>query len=438
MDKPYRVGIWCAVSSKAQAADDKISLSAQEQAGRRFAQHLAGHVVACYQVPGHTRDVIFWHDAEETMDAYRDLRADVQAGKLDVLHAMDADRLGRDPALSNQLVSLCEKNGCEVYFASNPHVVGQKSSAQRYIFAITSTRAGEDQLRRIEYHHAGLTARVRRGLHPNHWPYGYRPVRDEHGKVVGGQFHPDEIEAVRTMTQLYLQGHSYQAIADALNDSPHRPRRTKHWSERRAHHMLHNDTYAGFPAWGDVTADRPSDLFPALWDTTTYAALRAERASRVRSKGRRKTSLFLHVAYCDRCGQTMWGSGTGDEIRCSTYIRYHQKRGTQKCHSNYFLHRSIIDALTELFRTEFTGADLAGLATNSEQRAELSGRLSHIAGRIADLEQRRTRLALALAADAMDITIYQAADTELKSQLDAWQREHDDLQSQLDATPDPE
>ena len=37
-DKPYRVAIWCAVSSKVQAADDKVSLEAQEQAGRDWVE----------------------------------------------------------------------------------------------------------------------------------------------------------------------------------------------------------------------------------------------------------------------------------------------------------------------------------------------------------------------------------------------------------------
>ncbi|MCP4544643.1 MAG: recombinase family protein [Chloroflexi bacterium] len=134
-DRPLRIAIWCAVSSKAQATDDKISLQAQEQAGREFADAVGGCVARVYVVPGHTRDIIFWADAEAAMDAYRQLREDCQSHAFDVLHAIDIDRLGRDPALSNQVVSLAEKNGAEIYLASAPHTIGQFSTGQRYIHA---------------------------------------------------------------------------------------------------------------------------------------------------------------------------------------------------------------------------------------------------------------------------------------------------------------
>ena len=53
-DQPYRVAIWCAVSSKAQATDDKVSLGSQEQAGRDFAAAIGEHVVAVYTLPWHS------------------------------------------------------------------------------------------------------------------------------------------------------------------------------------------------------------------------------------------------------------------------------------------------------------------------------------------------------------------------------------------------
>lgn len=104
-----RVAIWAAVSSKPQAADDKTSLQDQEDLGRQYAEKIGGEVVRIYKVPGHTRDIVFWHEAEAEMEAYRELRQDIEAGNFDTLWVLDLDRLGRDPALSNQVVSLVEK-----------------------------------------------------------------------------------------------------------------------------------------------------------------------------------------------------------------------------------------------------------------------------------------------------------------------------------------
>ena len=43
---PLRIAIWCAVSSKPQAADDKTSLQDQEAAGRKFAAALGAQAGA--------------------------------------------------------------------------------------------------------------------------------------------------------------------------------------------------------------------------------------------------------------------------------------------------------------------------------------------------------------------------------------------------------
>jgi len=237
-----------------------------------------------------------------------------------------------------------------------------------------------------------------------------------------------------------LQGLSYWAITDALNDSPHRPRRAHKWHDSLTRKILNNDTYAGFPSWGGVTPEQPSSHFPALWDKATFATIRAERAGRTKSKGRRSYSMLLQVAYCDRCDQPMWsGQSHGKHaLRCSTHSRYHRRRSSPPCHYNHIPRQTVIDALTELFRAELTDADLTGLMTGSEQRATLAAQLRHTTQQIDDLDRQRTRLALALAQGNMDINVYQSADTELKRQLDAWQRERDETQSQLDATPDIE
>ena len=163
------------VSSKAQVGEDKVSIDAQLEAAREFAVTLGGEVIDQLVVPGHSRDIIFWADAEAEMDAYRQLREACQSGDFDVLHCVDADRLGRDPALSNQVVSLVEKSGAEVYFASAPHPIGQQTAGHRYLFAIQSTRAGEDQRRRVQNQRMGLQARVRRGLPAGNWPRAMFP-----------------------------------------------------------------------------------------------------------------------------------------------------------------------------------------------------------------------------------------------------------------------
>lgn len=222
LPRPFRVGIWAAVSSREQAADDKASIPDQIAAGEAFAAAIGGQVVARYVVPGHTRAIVLWQDAEAEMPAYRQFREDVQAGRLDVLHVVDEDRLGRDPALSAQVISLLERQGGEVYAADTPHTIGAKTISHRYISAIKGVRAAEDNQLRVYRMRSGMRSRIlKRGLHPGNWPAGYQPVRDAGGRVCGAEF-SEHKDSVVMITALFLSGLSYKAIARRMNEGPYR------------------------------------------------------------------------------------------------------------------------------------------------------------------------------------------------------------------------
>jgi len=205
-DRPPRVAIWCAVSSQPQA--DRVSLSEQERQGREFAQAIGGEVV---------------------MPAYRELRQGVEAGAFDVLWTVDVDRLGRDPALSQQVISLVEKYDAEVYLASAPHTLGTKTVAHRYITAIQGVRASEEQAERVRRQDMGMRGRVRRGLISGIPPLGYDPIRNPTTGRVTGYTLNDQAEVVRAITALFLAGHSYAEISRRLNAGPYRPPRARRW-----------------------------------------------------------------------------------------------------------------------------------------------------------------------------------------------------------------
>jgi hypothetical protein len=435
--RPYRVAIWCAVSSKVQAADDKVSLDAQEQAGREFAEAIGGHVVAVYTVPGHSRDIIFWDEAEREMEAYRRLREDATAGGFDVLHAIDPDRLGRDPALSNQVVSLVEKSDAEVYFASNPHVIGQKGTGNRYVFAIQSTRAGEDQRRRVANLKRGMRKRRERGLHANNWPYGYKPALSETGQVVGGEFDEDQIGGMRLITERFLEGIPYRHIARELDASPYRPpRSTIQWDSTTVKRMLENPFYAGYPRWSGTTSETKSDKYPILWDDKTYAAVRKELEYRDRRYGRRTHTMLSGIVFCARCGKAMHRTRTGfsEKIpawRCSSRSRW----GT--CHSNHVHESAILDALLTYLRgvLDIDAIDIV-LDSTQDRAAQLQQQIAEIDQHIERVNQKRQRLALALASGSMDVSIYRKVDDQLLEEQEKLRRNRNEAKAELNTVPD--
>jgi DNA invertase Pin-like site-specific DNA recombinase len=438
--RPPRVAIWCAVSSKAQAADDKISLDDQERAGREFADAIHGHVVRVYRIPGHTRDLIFWHQAEADMPAYRQLRHDLEARAFDVLHAIDPDRLGRDPALSNQVISLVEKSGAEIYLASAPHVVGQKGTGTRYVYAIQTVRAGEDQQRRVAHARMGIRKRIERGLPGNNlWPLGYRRIRDpDTGRITGAQF--DELaDAVRLATDLFLRGETYLNIKSALDASIHHPPHKDRWTYSTVRKMLHNDTYAGRPAWGKYRHTTPSPLYPALWDETTYQAILRERRRRSGRKHRRRQgSPLANVAYCARCGGRMTRTRHKTQywLRCAT----HNSRtvtGHPGCHSNKIRELTILAAVTSYVAGLLTSNDLTARLTARDPNTALHAQLIRLDHALSDLNQKRQRLALALASGTIDPEIYRTTDDLILDDINKLNDAKDNIQGQLHTTPDP-
>lgn len=436
-DPPLRVGVWCAVSSKPQADPEKESLPAQRRAGLEFARAVGGEVVRVYEVPGHSRDYWSWYLAEQDIPAYAEVRADLEAGRLDVIHCVDSDRLGRDPALVQQFYSLAEKCGCEVFDASMPHTIGQQAIGHRYGVAVKGVAAGEDQRRRVLRHKSGMTGRIRRGLPPRGWPVGYTEVRDNSGKVVGAAF-DDRIGAVRLITRLFLEGQSYDQIAQVLRDTGWDLPGGKRWYHSMIWRTMQNDTYAGLVSWGKVRNPEPSDRFPALWDRDTYAAILRERKNRRADWIHPAGGPLSGVAFCARCG---WGMGRVRARQPGEYYLRCSKHASQRrngpCHPNHIRESEVLAAVSEWLSQFVTEEVLVAAMRKDAGLTDLEDEQDRVLARISDLEGRRRRIALALAAGDLDGAMYRTVDGELLVELGDLQTRKSELHTLIASRPDP-
>lgn len=440
-----RVAIWAAVSSKPQAAEGKESLREQERAGREYAEKVGGEVVAVYEVPGHTRDVWHWDVAERAMPAYRDLRRDAEADAFDTLWALDADRLGRDPALSRQVVSLVVKSGHALWVELGGYLIDDDATAAEYLFGIQSVRAREDQKRRVYHHGFGMKARVERGLPANNWPYGLQGVRDRDGKVVAGDFVPGEIEAVGMATDLYLAGQGYTRIAIALSDSPWRPRGGGRWTYQAVRKMLLSDVYAGYVRCGEHRNAEPSDKFPALWDEVTHKAVRRERARRKRG-GSPPASPVSGVVFCRRCKRPMPSALCTWKMRhpyrffrCGTHLQ-RKRFGVDGCHPNHVKESAILDVLEQAIAKTLRrpGGIDAVLAAASPGRGKLERAIKDARAWITDVEARQDRLARMVASGVLDEASVRRVSAEFAGEHDRALAAQADAQAALALAPDPE
>lgn len=442
-----RVAIWCAVSSKPQAAEDKVSLDDQERQGREYAAQVGGTVVKIYKVPGHSRDFTFWDEAAAAMPAYRALREDAESGNFDDLWVLDPDRLGRDAALATQVASLIKKNGQRMWVEDGRYYVGKETGAGGYLFAFQSRRGEEMQDKRKDRHAMGMRARIERGLPACHWPHGYRAVRDDKGRTVGGEFVPGEIEAVEMATRLYLDGSGYDAIAQRLNASPYRPRRARRWATSSVRGIIGNDFYAGFVTFGDVRNLEPSDCYPATWDEATYAEITRARARRHRG-GNPPASPVSSVVYCRRCRVPMtstrifWRDGTMYRIfRCTTHLRKHLTG--YGCHPNRVYEDVILTNLQEVLdgynvHPEVVRTLAEEGSAGKPSRAYLVEEIERAETWIAEIHAKQDRITAAVGDSVIDAASAQRVTRQLADELAEAEQVVERVTARLAVLPDAE
>ena len=417
-DRRWRVGIWCAVSSKPQATEDKSSLQDQEAAGRRFAATV-GEAVAVYLVPGHSRTMWRWEEAERQMPAYRELRQDVEANRIDVLWCLESSRLGRDAALVQQVVSLLESHGAELWRADAPHELGQRSTSHRFLDAFGSVIAQQEGERITERMERGMRNRARRGLFSPSVPHGY--VKSE-----GGYEQDEGADAVREITRLYLEGHSINEIRRRMDASGHPPPRGLHWVRQTIANICNNDAYAGYPHWRDSTCPEPSRYYEAIWTAETHAAIIRERERRYSGPYVRSgASPLTGVAVCARCGYRMnrtVHNETGHAyLRCTLHSNRWSVGGDRECHGNFVREDAALATLAQYVKalgTDDTIDRILARRQDQQQADESAEELDRLSRQLADLDSRRERLALAFAAGDMALAYYRRADDALAAQQD--------------------
>jgi len=113
-----RFSIWTAVSTAAQAEDDKESLHEQEVKSRASALTKGWQEVQVYSVPGESRTrYVNLRDAEEDIPPLRSMLEDAKAGRFDILVLWDYNRL-RD--LLDPVAKTLSNYGVQLYSINQP------------------------------------------------------------------------------------------------------------------------------------------------------------------------------------------------------------------------------------------------------------------------------------------------------------------------------
>lgn len=444
-----RYAIWTAVSSKQQAAEDKVSLSEQENKCRAAAAARGWRETSGpYIVPGQSRTRwINLRDAEAEMPPLHAMLEDAQRGAYDLLILYDYTRLREllDPvaralsAYGVQLFSISQPVEPVPPAGYDPYATDAASIVQT-VSGLTS-RAEINALRRR--YRIGVPRRVTdKGLHPiGRKPYGYRrpPGRELDASA---PLIPDPVTSLHViaMKDLYLSGWSVPQIIDHLEQQGIRPRSgSPRWSDYSVRFILKNPFYAGIVTFGRTRKVRdprtgavkqiPND--PAaiqsapgqhtpLWDEATHNALLAEHKRRHKRYKGQKTYRLSLLLYCPIHNRPL-------------YVKYHHGRRVDEhrvwyCPAgekgHWHLHIKDSAALEQLraqIITDFHRLENIPLPehttdTDSIERA------------IEDLQKRKERLLDALELGSLDPETYAQRIAPLDRQLATVKQQHTETQ----------
>lgn len=247
-----RFAIWAAVSTIDQAEGDSLDNQIKKCRERGKYEKWIDTGLQ-YVADGYSRTgYVNLSDAEHDIPPLAQLLADMRSNKFDLLILWNYDRFGDLIIMigtefrnhKKQLFSLSQPTPIQETY--NPYM-DDTSTIMQALAPIWQKQRIADLRRKWE---AGMPARIKDGLHPNHPPFGYRFI----DKEKPAEINPAEALLVKQMAKMLLEGKSLKAIARECNKSGIFPRRTNNWQQSIVSNILENPFYAGTIYWRKVKA----------------------------------------------------------------------------------------------------------------------------------------------------------------------------------------
>jgi site-specific DNA recombinase len=209
--------------------------------------------------------------------AYREMLADIRAGRVDAVIVWDLDRLYRRPIELEEFIDLADQH--KLLLANVGGDVDLSTPQGRMIARIKGAVARhevEQMGRRVK--RAQLQTAQQGGFHGGRRPYGYEgAVKDEHGNIinrdrVGVALVESEAAIIREVCRRLLTGDSLTSITADLNDREIPTADGKRWSMKVVREMVRSPRIAGLRLHQGAVIGTAA--WPAIIDRDVWEALR--------------------------------------------------------------------------------------------------------------------------------------------------------------------
>ena len=284
-------GIYIRVSTEDQAREG-FSLGEQEEKLRQLCKYKDFEIFKVYKDAGIS--------AKNMKDrpAFQQMLEDMKAGKLNYIVAYKLDRVTRSVRDLEVLISTLEQYHC--YLICDRDDVNTSTANGRFfvrMLTVLSQLEIEIVSERTKF---GLNGAIKAGHIPGQCPLGYYRDKDKSLKV-----DVTTKDLVLRIFEMYLEGKSYQTIANILNEEKVLSPNNKKWCDSTIDRIINNKIYMGDYERYKYDTEKETELFvdvvPPIITRAMWEEVQKQKEKNQRSYCRNRVYIFFQKLVCPTC-----------------------------------------------------------------------------------------------------------------------------------------
>ena len=284
-------GIYIRVSTDDQVREG-FSLGEQEDKLRQLCKYKDFEIFKVYKDAG-----ISAKDMKHR-PAFQEMLEDMKSGKFNYIVAYKLDRVTRSVRDLEVLISTLEQYHC--YLICDRDDVNTSTANGRFfvrMLTVLSQLEIEIVSERTKF---GLNGAIKAGHIPGSCPLGYYRDKDKTFKIDN-----TTKDVVLRIFELYLEGKSYQTIANIFNKEKVLYPDFKRWSDSTINRIINNKIYVGDYERYKYDNNRETEVFmdvvPPIITRAMWEEVQKQKEKNQRSYCRNRVYIFFQKLVCPTC-----------------------------------------------------------------------------------------------------------------------------------------
>ena len=326
-------GIYIRVSTEDQAREG-FSLGEQEEKLRQLCKYKGFEVFKVYKDAGISAKNM------KNRPQFQQMIEDMKNGLINYIVAYKLDRVTRSVRDLEVLISTLEKYQC--YLICDRDDVNTSTANGRFfvrMLTVLSQLEIEIVSERTKF---GLNGAIKAGHIPGKCPLGYYRAPDKTLKIDN-----TTKGIVLRIFELYLEGKSYQTIANILNQEKVLYPQVKKWIDSSVNRIINNKIYMvdyeRYKNDNDKETEIYMDVVPPIITRAMWEEVQNQKETNQRAYCRNRVYIFFQKLVCPTCGHIMTCKGTGGKkskymyYYCDTCKLYYNEDEIENCLIDYIL-----------------------------------------------------------------------------------------------------